>query len=425
MALYQAIRGMNDILPSEMGYWHLLEKRVSQLSQRYAYQEIRMPIVESAELFQRSIGEATDIVEKEMFIFSDRHEEKRLALRPEGTAGCVRALLEHGLSYNQTQKLWYQGPLFRHERPQRGRYRQFHQVGFEAFGFASADIEAELLMLGHRLWKELQIDQFVHLELNTLGTSECRLSYRKALVDYFQSHYQQLDADSQRRLNLNPLRILDSKNPHMISLIEQAPKLSDYLSQGAKDHFEQLQAYLTAAGIQYSINPRLVRGLDYYSHTVFEWVTDQLGSQSAIAAGGRYDGLVEMLGGQPTPAAGFALGCERVIELIKLSKEPVASDQADIYFILLGQAASIQGLAIAEQLREQFPAIKIMSHCGGGQMKNQFKRADRSGAQIALILGEQELQDGTIGIKFLREQQPQLLVQLTELSLKLKDFFNC
>jgi histidyl-tRNA synthetase len=401
--IINAIRGMNDILPGDTPYWQSLETTFQRLMASYGYEEMRLPIVEKTELFKRSIGEVTDIVEKEMYTFEDRNGDS-LTLRPEGTAGCVRAAIENGLLHNQTQRLWYAGPMFRHERPQKGRYRQFHQVGVEAFGFTGPDIDAEQIFMSARLFEQLHLTD-LELQINSLGTSESRARYREVLVDYLTAHQDQLDGDSQRRLTTNPLRILDSKNPEMQALIEAAPKLHDYLDEESREHFEGLKALLDAAGISYHVNLRLVRGLDYYGKTVFEWVTDRLGAQGTVCAGGRYDTLVEQLGGKPVPAAGFAIGLERLIELVK-DNLPL-DHRPHVYLIVAGETAQSAALILAETLRAELPGLRIVTHCGGGSMKSQFKRADKSGASLAMILGEQELQDQSIGVKYLREEREQ------------------
>ena len=406
----QAVRGMNDILPAEAGIWQQVEERIRALLAGYGYSEIRMPVLEKTELFKRSIGEVTDIVEKEMYSFDDRNGDS-LTLRPEGTASCVRACIEHGLLHNQTQRLWYMGPMFRHERPQKGRYRQFHQVGAEAFGMQGPDIDAELIVLTARLWRSLGLSD-VHLEINSLGSSAARAAYRDILVEYFSARREQLDTDSQRRLHSNPLRILDSKNPEMQALIEAAPRLADHLDAESQQHFGELRALLDAAGVDYRINPRLVRGLDYYSQTVFEWVTDRLGAQGTVCAGGRYDGLVEYLGGRATPAVGFALGLERLIALLidqGVQPRPVA---AHAYLVLVGEAAQRAGTALGERLRDAVPGLRLQVNCGGGGFKSQFKRADRSGAELALVLGDEEVANGRLGVKPLRGEAAQ--VSLTE-----------
>ena len=418
----QAIRGMNDILPQEAGYWALLENRFATLMHGYGYEQIRLPILEKTVLFKRSIGEVTDIVEKEMYTFDDRNGES-LTLRPEGTAGCVRACIENALLYNQTQKLWYQGPMFRYERPQRGRYRQFHQFGVEAFGLAGPDIDAELILLTARLWQDLGIADKVTLELNSLGSLEARAKYKDILVDYLTLNQALLDEDSQKRLASNPLRILDSKNPAMADILSKAPALLDHLDEESAVHFKQLRLILDKAKINYKINTRLVRGLDYYSRTVFEWVTPELGAQATVCAGGRYDGLVTWLGGQTTPAVGFAMGIERLVELLKLVHTPEqVAYKPDAYLVLLGELAEAEGLALAETLRTQVPGLQLVTHCGGGSFKSQFKRADKSGAALALILGENEVQSGVIGVKYLRIEQPQVTVALNQLPQFLQEF---
>ena len=403
----QAIRGMNDCLPGETNIWQMVESVLRRVVNSYGFAEIRMPIVESTALFKRSIGEVTDIVEKEMYTFDDRNGDS-LTLRPEGTASCIRAANQHGLLYNQEQRLWYMGPMFRHERPQKGRYRQFHQFGLEAFGIATPDIDAEIIMLTARLWRELGIKDVVTLELNSLGSNEERAKYRDALVDYLTEREDQLDEDSKRRMLTNPLRVLDSKNPAVQAALVDAPKLSDYFGEETQAHFDSLCARLDAAGINYVLNERLVRGLDYYNRTVFEWVTDSLGAQGTICAGGRYDGLVEQLGGKATPGFGFALGIERlVLMLTALEQVNNIRGQVDAYVIILGEQAEVAAAELAEKWRDQVPNSRIQCHCGGGNMKKQMKRADKSGAQIALILGENELAEQKVMVKYLRGQQEQ------------------
>ena len=409
----QALRGMRDILPGESSQWQQLEHQVQSLLSRYGYQEIRLPIVEKTELFLRSIGEQTDIVSKEMYTFADKNGDM-LTLRPEGTAGCVRAGLEHGLFYNQIQKLWYKGPMFRHERPQAGRQRQFHQIGVEAFGLTGPDIDAELIAITRRLWQELGIDD-VRLEINSLGSSEARAAYRDILVEYFSAHQEQLDEDSQTRLHSNPLRILDSKNPDMKALIEEAPSFADHLDEESAEDFQTLLKYLDNLKIPYQVNPRLVRGLDYYSKTVFEWITDQLGAQGTICAGGRYDGLVSHFAGNPTPAIGFAMGIERILGLLEKAGKSFHEKTADAYLVLAGDSASHHGLILAEQLRSELPDLQLICHLGGGSFKSQFKKADKSQARLALILGDDEMQEKTINIKFLREERPQITVKQADL----------
>lgn len=406
----QAIRGMNDFLPPQTRYWSFLENTLKELVASYGYQEIRFPIVEQTALFQRSIGEATDIVEKEMYTFEDRNGGS-LTLRPEGTAVCVRAGIEHGLLYNQIQRFWYLGPMFRHERPQKGRYRQFHHFGVEAFGMTGAEIDAEIIFISARLWELLGL-QNVKLQLNSLGTTASRARYREQLVNYFSAHQELLDEDSQRRLTVNPLRILDSKNPALQELIANAPLLTDYLDEDSRAHFVLLQSLLDKAGIAYQVNSRLVRGLDYYNGLVFEWVTDQLGAQNAVCSGGRYDNLAELLGGKPSPAVGFAVGLERVIALLETQMQ--LPESSLFYFILVGDAAQEQGLLLAEKLRRELPGLRLIVNCGGGSFKTQFKRADKSGADLALILGEDELANHQLSVKYLREDRPQLQLLETE-----------
>lgn len=418
----QAIRGMNDLLPSDSPRWQFFETKVRQLMHRYGFDEIRTPIVEQTALFARSIGEVTDIVEKEMYTFDDRNGDS-LTLRPEGTASCVRAAMEHGLLYNQTQRLWYQGPMFRHERPQKGRYRQFHQVGVETYGFEGPDIDAEVILLSARLWKELGLFEHVTLELNSLGSSEARAAYRDKLVAYFEQHREILDEDSQRRLITNPLRILDSKNPAMADMLNGAPQLMDHLDDASREHFEQLKAMLDAAGIPFVINPRLVRGLDYYCRTVFEWTTSALGSQGTVCAGGRYDGMVEQLGGKPTPAVGFAMGIERLILLLETLN--LVPDEAlggcDVYLLPMDDNATIAALTLAEQLRSELPDLRLQLHCGGGSFKSRMKKADKSAAPIAILLGEDELAEHTATLKFLRDDREQQRVSQAALSATLGD----
>jgi len=415
--LLKSIRGMHDVLPEETPRWQHFEQTVQQVMKQYGYSEIRMPLVESTDLFCRSIGEVTDIVEKEMYTFEDRNGDK-LSLRPEGTASCVRAGFQHGLLYNQVQRLWYNGPMFRHERSQKGRYRQFHQFGVEVFGIASADTDAELILIGARLWRQLGLED-VHLELNTLGSAEARVSYKKVLVDYLASHRSSLDEDSLRRLETNPLRILDSKNPALASILDNAPRLLDHIDTESAAHFDKLQSILDISGISYTINPRLVRGLDYYCQTVFEWVTDKLGAQGTVCAGGRYDGLVQQLGGKSTPAIGFAMGVERLLALLEQSCVDTGSNTADVYLILQGENSGTQGMKLAETVREQLPQLKVTMHCGGGSLKSQMKKADKSGARLALILGEEEMADRTVTVKFLRENKEQLKIQQSSISQQL------
>lgn len=416
----QAVRGMNDILPDATPHWQKLESVLRQLMASYGYSEIRMPIVEKTHLFKRSIGEVTDIVEKEMYTFEDRNGDS-LTLRPEGTASCVRAGIEHGLLYNQEQRLWYMGPMFRHERPQKGRYRQFHQLGVETFGVGTPDVDAELILMTARLWKMIGIHESVHLEINSLGSNEARAEYRNKLVAFLEPIKDQLDEDSQRRLETNPLRILDSKNPEVQKLVKDAPKLSEHLDEESEQHFERLCQILDTNNIPYTVNTNLVRGLDYYNRTVFEWVTDKLGAQGTICAGGRYDGLTEQLGGHATPGSGFAMGLERIVALIEeMSVEEIPL--ADVYMVALGEQAELSAMMLAEQLRDQWPTIRIRMNCGAGNFKKQFKRADKSGAKIALVMGEQEVQDGTVGVKYLRENKDQLVVSQRDISQLLEQY---
>ena len=409
----QSIRGMHDVLPDQTPLWQFLEQRIAAVLARYGYREIRMPILEVTELFKRSIGEVTDIVEKEMYTFDDRNGDS-LTLRPEGTAGCVRAAMQHGLLHNQTQRLWYQGPMFRHERPQKGRYRQFHQIGVETFGMSGPDIDAELILVTARIWQALGIDG-LELQLNTLGTAQERAAYRDELVAYFQAHADLLDADSRRRLDSNPLRILDSKNPSMREMLDAAPTLTAHLGDESRRHLDFVCQTLEQAGVPYVRNPRLVRGLDYYSRTVFEWVTDRLGAQGTVCAGGRYDALVEQLGGKPVPAVGFAMGLERLVAVLEELNPDAVGDAVDLYLVLMGEAASREGLVLAEQVRNALPDLQLVTHCGGGGMKAQFKRADRSGARYAMVLGDSELASETVVLKPLRADEPQTIVPREDL----------
>nr|WP_276583371.1 histidine--tRNA ligase [Pseudomonas sp. RIT-PI-S] len=414
----QAIRGMNDILPEQTPLWRYFEGTVAGLLDGYGYRQIRMPIVEFTELFKRSIGEVTDIVEKEMYTFEDRNGDS-LTLRPEGTAACVRAVLEHGITGSgQPQKLWYIGPMFRHERPQKGRYRQFHQIGVEVFNLAGPDIDAELIALTWRLWGALGIRDAVKLELNSLGTSEARGRYRDALVSFLSARQSQLDEDSKRRLNSNPLRILDSKVPETQALLVDAPKLADYLDEESRVHFDGLKARLDALGIPYVINPKLVRGLDYYSKTVFEWVTHKLGAQGTVCAGGRYDGLVEQMGGKPTAGVGFAMGIERLILLLETLEQVPESlaRQVDVYLCAIGDAAELAALKLSERLRTEMPSLRLQVNAGSGSFKSQFKKADKSGALFALVLGEDELAHEVVGFKPLRGQGEQQEIAWTALA---------
>ncbi len=414
---------MNDILPDETPRWQIVEDTFRKLMRNYGYDEIRMPLVEMTDLFKRSIGEVTDIVEKEMYTFEDRNGDS-LSLRPEGTASCVRAAIQNGLLHNQIQKLWYGGPMFRHERPQKGRYRQFHQLGVEVFGLDGPDIDAEIIAMTARYWQDLAIQHKVKLELNSLGSNEARAVYRESLVAYFNQHSELLDEDSQRRLSTNPLRILDSKNPAMQELIEAAPRLNEHLDAASQVHFNELCAMLSDLGIEYVVNPRLVRGLDYYNRTVFEWTTDQLGAQGTVCAGGRYDGLVAQLGGRATSAVGFALGLERLIALLDEAQIARAAQPPHAYFIMVGSAAERAGFRLSEQLRDNVAGLRLTMHTGGGSFKSQFKRADRSGAQLALILGDDEMQAGTIAIKHLRTDQDQETIIQTDLARWLMHFIK-
>ena len=416
----QAIRGMHDILPERSALWQRVEDSARAVLDGYGYSEIRMPVVEMTELFKRSIGEVTDIVEKEMYSFEDRNGDS-LTLRPEGTAGCVRAGIEHGLLHNQTQRLWYMGPMFRHERPQKGRYRQFHQIGVETFGMDGPDIDLEVILLTQRLWRRLGIEA-LELQINTLGTPEERAAYREELVNYLRQHHENLDEDSVRRLETNPLRVLDSKNPDMAEIIKGAPSLMDYLGEASRHHFDTLCDGLDAAGVAYVVNPRLVRGLDYYVRTVFEWVTRTLGAQGTVCAGGRYDGLVEQLGGRATPACGFALGMERIISLLEQEHADAAAN-ADVYIVAPEDQATA-ALLLAERLRDDLPGRRIMSHCGGGGFKAQFKKADRSGALYAVVLGADELARGEAGLKPLRSQGEQQMLPLAELGARIDDLLQ-
>ena len=420
-AKIQSIRGMHDVLPDQSGLWQYFESIMRNTIQSYGYREIRMPIVESTDLFCRSIGEVTDIVEKEMYTFDDRNGDS-LTLRPEGTASCVRAGIQHGILHNQQQRLWYMGPMFRHERPQKGRYRQFHQVGVETFGMDGPDIDAELILMTARMWKNLGL-QNVRLEINTLGSNEARAQYRDVLVAYLNKHKSLLDEDSLRRLDTNPLRILDSKNPQMQDMIEAAPKLMDYLDDESRDHFETLQQLLNDARIEYRINTRLVRGLDYYCKTVFEWVTDQLGAQGTVCAGGRYDGLVEQLGGRATTAAGFAMGVERLLALLE-DQGFQHDDSVDVFLALQGEQALSKGLLFAEQLRNEYPELRLLVNCGGGGFKSQMKKADKSGASVALILGEDEINQSSIAIKHLRKDIDQKTVKQSDVVPVLREWLN-
>lgn len=417
MSTIQSITGMPDILPLDTPLWQIFEEKWKALMYQYGYKEVRFPILEKTALFKRSIGEVTDIVEKEMFSFEDKGGEF-ITLRPEGTAGCVRLCLEHGLLHHQIQKLWYQGPMFRYERPQKGRYRQFHQVGVEALGLQGPDIEVEHILLMNRFWKLTGVSSAVVLQINTLGSVTSRQHYRAQLIEYFSKYVHDLDEDSQRRLQSNPLRILDSKNRALADLIHHAPKSYDALEIPCKEHFDEFQQRLNDAGIFYVVNPSIVRGLDYYNRTVYEWVSDKLGAQSAVCAGGRYDGLVSQLGGGETPATGFAMGIERLLLLWKALEvsNSYVPNTMDAYLISVGEKPEQEALNVAEKIRDACPNLRLMTHCGGGNFKQQFKKADKSGATLALVLGEQEWATQTIGIKFLREEKEQSVVALSEIA---------
>ncbi|MFZ2403661.1 MAG: histidine--tRNA ligase [Methylobacter sp.] len=408
----QAIRGMHDVLPEQTPLWQYAEQCIREVLGAYGYSEIRLPIVEKTELFKRSIGEVTDIVEKEMYTFDDRNGDS-LTLRPEGTAGCLRACLEHGLLHNQVHRLWYYGPMYRHERPQKGRYRQFIQLGVETYGMAGPDIDAELILIMDRLWKKLGIRDKVRLQLNSLGTIAERIVYRESLVSYFKGHLDQLDEDSLRRLETNPLRILDTKNPAMQQVVANAPELMNYLGEESRRHFNAITTILDDLGIGYELNSRLVRGLDYYSKTVFEWVTDELGSQGTVCAGGRYDGLIEQLGGKANHAVGFAMGMERLLALMETLDNVQLASPVDVYMIRVGEAAEQEGMRFAETIRNEIPGLKLQVNCGGGSFKSQFKKADKSGAEFAIILGDDEVSRGEVSVKPLRnsEQQQQNMPQ--------------
>lgn len=415
---------MPDILPDMAIQWQQFEKIWLNLIQRYGYQECRFPTMEETALFKRSIGDVTDIVEKEMFTFEEKGKGgKSISLRPEGTASCVRLCLEHGLLHNQQQRLWYMGPMYRHENPQKGRYRQFHQIGVEAFGYPGPDIDVELILLTKRLWEALGIKETVRLEINSLGSSEARQAYRLKLVEYFNQHLEVLDEDSKNRLEKNPLRILDSKNPAMQSVIADAPSLLESIDEESKNHFEAFKQALTDNGVEFVVNPRLVRGLDYYNRTVFEWVTEELGAQGAICAGGRYDGLVDMLGGKSTPSVGFAMGIERILLLQQL-KGMTAEYDVDGYLVTVGEKAHIEGICLAEQIRSNCPNFKLIMHANSGSdsFKSQFKKADKSGAKLALILGETEVEAKAVGLKFLREDKAQVTKTWHELPAFLNEW---
>lgn len=406
--IIQAIRGMNDCLPTQSPLWQKVENTIKNVVSTYGYTEVRMPILESTSLFCRAIGEVTDVVEKEMYTFEDRNGDS-LSLRPEGTAGCVRAGIENGLLYNQEQRFWYIGPMFRHERPQKGRYRQFHQVGVEVFGLDGPDVDAELIMMTARLWRELGIENHVCLELNSIGSLGARANYRDALVAFLLQHESVLDDDGKRRLHSNPLRVLDSKDPAIQAILVDAPKLSDYLDDDSRQHFAGLRELLDGAGIAYTVNEKLVRGLDYYNRTVFEWVTQSLGSQGTVCGGGRYDGLVEQLGGKAMPAVGFAMGLERLVLLMESAGRNETRPVVDVYVVTAENGTLLAGMKLAERLREQVPSLRIMTHFGGGNFKKQFKRADKVGASVALVLGEDEVTHNRITYKDLKSGEQQSL----------------
>ena len=410
----QAIRGMNDCSPTESPLWQWIEGQVRQILSSYGYSEVRMPIVESTPLFARAIGEVTDVVSKEMYTFWDNDEQ--LTLRPEGTAGCVRAAIEHSWIYNNEQRLWYMGPMFRHERPQKGRYRQFHQAGVEVFGIATPEIDAELIILTARLWKALGIDQHVSLQLNSIGSLEARANYRSALVAFLENHQDLMSEEEKERLVKNPLRILDTKNQALQDVLDGAPKLLDYLDDESREHFAQLCGLLDAVGIQYEINPKLVRGLDYYNKTVFEWVTSALGAQGTVCGGGRYDGLVEQLGGHATSGVGFAMGLERLVLLVQeVNKSIPVKSAVDIYVVYQGEGSTLAAFQLAEKLRSELPHLSTMLHCSGGNFKKQFKRADKSGATLALVLGESEVQNNQVVVKHLLGAAEQQTIDVANL----------
>lgn len=418
----QAIRGMNDCSPTESPIWQWIEGQIRQILSSYGYSEVRMPIVESTPLFARAIGEVTDVVSKEMYTFWDNDEQ--LTLRPEGTAGCVRAAIEHGWIYNNEQRLWYMGPMFRHERPQKGRYRQFHQAGVEVFGISTPEIDAELIILTARLWKALGIDQHVSLQLNSIGSLEARANYRSALVAFLENHQDLMSDEEKERLVKNPLRILDTKNQALQDVLDGAPKLLDYLDDESREHFAQLCGLLDAVGIQYEINPKLVRGLDYYNKTVFEWVTSALGAQGTVCGGGRYDGLVEQLGGHATSGVGFAMGLERLVLLVQEVNKSIPVKRAvDIYVVYQGEGTTLAAFQLAEKLRSELPHLSTMLHCSGGNFKKQFKRADKSGATLALVLGESEVQNNQVVVKHLLGAAEQQTIDVANLIEQVKAQF--
>ncbi|EKO3371007.1 histidine--tRNA ligase [Vibrio fluvialis] len=413
----QAIRGMNDCLPTQSPLWQKVEGIVKNVISAYGYNEVRMPIVEETNLFSRAVGEETDVVSKEMYTFEDRNGES-LTLRPEGTAGCVRSCIQNSLINRDEQRLWYMGPMFRHERPQKGRYRQFHQCGVEVFGLNGPDVDAELIMMTARLWRELGIDKHVRLELNSIGSQEDRADYRTALVAFLEQHIDVLDEDCKRRMHTNPLRVLDTKNPDIQAILGDAPRLSEYLGEESKAHFAGLCELLDAAGIEYTVNERLVRGLDYYNRTVFEWMTESLGSQGTVCGGGRYDGLVEQLGGKATPAVGFAMGLERLVLMMETLGNTDVRRNVDVYMVTAGEGTLTAGMKLVEELREQVPGLRVMTHFGGGNFKKQFKRADKVGAAVALVLGENEVAEKTVVLKDLAGGEQETISQ-TEIAGKL------
>ncbi|ENY6167180.1 histidine--tRNA ligase [Vibrio fluvialis] len=413
----QAIRGMNDCLPTQSPLWQKVEGIVKNVISAYGYNEVRMPIVEETNLFSRAVGEETDVVSKEMYTFEDRNGDS-LTLRPEGTAGCVRSCIQNSLINRDEQRLWYMGPMFRHERPQKGRYRQFHQCGVEVFGLNGPDVDAELIMMTARLWRELGIDKHVRLELNSIGSQEDRADYRTALVAFLEQHIDVLDEDCKRRMHTNPLRVLDTKNPDIQAILGDAPRLSEYLGEESKAHFAGLCELLDAAGIEYTVNERLVRGLDYYNRTVFEWMTESLGSQGTVCGGGRYDGLVEQLGGKATPAVGFAMGLERLVLMMETLGNTDVRRNVDVYMVTAGEGTLTAGMKLVEELREQVPGLRVMTHFGGGNFKKQFKRADKVGAAVALVLGENEVAEKTVVLKDLAGGEQETISQ-TEIAGKL------
>ncbi len=416
--ILQPVRGMNDVLPADAAAWQKLERTAAELFLAYGYRQLRLPVLERTELFSRGIGEQTDIVEKEMYTFADRNGDS-VTMRPEATAGVVRACLSNGLLHNQQQKLWVSGPMFRHERPQKGRYRQFHQLSLEALGFSEPEIDAELILIAARLWQALGISS-VRLEMNSLGTPEARAGYKEALRDYFSGHRDSLDADSARRLERSPMRILDSKNPSMADLIADAPTLPEFLDAESRAHFDVVQSLLADAGVAFELNPRLVRGLDYYSRTVFEWITDRLGAQAAVCSGGRYDGLVAELGGRGTPAVGWALGIERVVDLMRADSADVADPSPDVFLISVGDAARRRVFGLGERIRRQFPAAQVVTWQPEASLKSQLRRADKSGARFGLIVGEAELEAGTVTLKPLRDGSEQLVLDESQLFERLE-----